>query len=308
VTPVPPSIRLDRLSKWYGDVLAVNEVSAEFGPGVTGLLGPNGAGKSTLLKCVTGMLAPSLGGASVCGEAPFGAPHVMRRVGLVPEQDPIYPGASAFEVTTYLTRLHGFSRADAAARATSVLERVGLGAAMDRPVRGYSKGMRQRAKLAQALAHDPDVLILDEPLNGLDPLGRRDIVALIHEFGAQGRCVLVSSHVLHEVESMTRRVLLMDHGRVIADGTIAEIRRDLSDRPLTVRIETTAARELARRIVALDGVERIDVGATGVLVMTKRPNDLFSALADFAADDRLPIGGYGPTDESLEAVFRYLTA
>jgi len=302
-----PSIRLDRLSKWYGDVLAVNEVSAEFGPGVTGLLGPNGAGKSTLLKVVTGMLYPSLGGVTVCGERPFDAPHVMRRVGLVPEQDPIYSGASAFEVTAYLTRLHGFSAAEAAARAQTTLERVGLAAAMDRPVRGYSKGMRQRAKLAQALAHDPDVLILDEPLNGMDPVARRDVVQLIHDLGAEGRCVLVSSHVLHEVESMTKRVLLMDHGRVIADGTIAEIRRDLSDRPLTIRVETSAPRELAGRIVLLEGVERVDVGPGLVVVMTKRPNDVFAGLAAWAVDDHVPIGGYGPTDESLEAVFRYLT-
>jgi len=307
VTPVPPSIRLDRLSKWYGDVLAVNEVSAEFGPGVSGVLGPNGAGKSTLLKCVTGMLAPSLGSATVCGVAPFGSPHVMRRVGLVPEQDPTYSGATGFEVTAYLTRLHGYSAAEAAARAQTTLERVGLAAAMDRPVRGYSKGMRQRAKLAQALAHEPDVLILDEPLNGMDPVARREVVKLIHDLGAEGRCVLVSSHVLHEVESMTRRVLLMDHGRVIADGTISEIRRDLSDRPLTIRIDTSDPRGLARRVVALEGVERVDVGALGLLVMTKRPNDLFAGLAAWAVDDRVPIGGYGPTDESLEAVFRYLT-
>ena len=302
-----PAIRLDRLSKWYGDVLAVNEVSAEFGPGVTGLLGPNGAGKSTLLKCVTGMLAPSLGTVMLCGERPFDSPHVMRRVGLVPEQDPIYARASAFEVTAYLTRLHGYSAAEAAGRAHTALERVGLAGATDRPVRGFSKGMRQRAKLAQALAHDPDVLILDEPLNGLDPVARRDIVSLIHDLGVEGRCVLVSSHVLHEVESMTRRVLLMDHGRVIADGTISEIRRDLSDRPLTIRIETSAPRELARRIVLLEGVERVDVGAGLLVVMTKRPDDLFAGLAAWAVDDHLPIGGYGPTDESLEAVFGYLT-
>ncbi len=232
----------------------------------------------------------------------------MRRVGLVPEQDPVYSGATAFEVTAYLTRLQGFSAAEAAALAQTTLERVGLATAMDRPVRGYSKGMRQRAKLAQALAHDPDVLILDEPLNGLDPVARRDVVKLIHDLGAEGRCVLVSSHVLHEVESMTRRVLLMDHGRVIADGTVAEIRRDLSDRPLTIRIDTADPRELARRVVALEGIVRVDVGKLGLLVMTRRPNDLFEGLAAWAVDDRVPIGGYGPIDESLEAVFRYLTS
>lgn len=307
MTAVPPTISLDRVSKWYGDVLAVNEVSAEFGPGVTGLLGPNGAGKSSLIKVITGMLHPSIGTVLVGGLSPFDHPQVMRRVGLVPEQDPIYPRATAYEVTAYLTRLQGFSAGEAAARARTTLDRVGLSAAMDRPVQGYSKGMRQRAKLAQALVHDPDVLILDEPLNGLDPVGRREITALIHDLGAEGRCVLVSSHVLHEVEGMTRRILMMDHGRVIADGTVEEIRRDLSDRPLTVRVDTRTPRELSMRLIGLDGVRRVDVESDGVTVMTTRPNDLFDALARLSADEELPVDGFRPTDESLEAVFRYLT-
>ncbi len=302
-----PTISLDRVSKWYGDVLAVNEVSAEFGPGVTGLLGPNGAGKSSLIKVITGMLRPSIGTALVVGKAPFDHPEIMRRVGLVPEQDPIYARATAFEVTAYLTRLQGFSSGEASARARTVLDRVGLSAHMDRPVQGYSKGMRQRAKLAQALVHDPDVLILDEPLNGLDPVGRREITGLIHDLGAEGRCVLVSSHVLHEVEGMTRRILMMDHGRVIADGTVDEIRRDLSDRPLTVRVDSRAPRDLARHLIALEGVRRIDLDLDGLTVMTTRPGDLFDALARLSADERLPVDGFRPTDESLEAVFRYLT-
>jgi ABC-2 type transport system ATP-binding protein len=306
----PPSIRLDGVSKWYGDVLAVNEVTTEFGPGVTGLLGPNGAGKSTMLKLVTGMLAPSLGAVTLCGEPPFSSPHVHRRLGLVPEQDPVYARASALEVTTYLTRLHGFPRGEAAARARAALERVGLAEAMGRPVQGYSKGMRQRAKLAQALAHDPDVLVLDEPLNGLDPVGRRDMTAAIRALGEEGRCVLVSSHVLHEVESMTHRVLLLDHGRVIADGTVAEIRRDLSDRPLTIRVETPAAREVARRLVALPGVLRVDVDReeTAVELLTSRPDDVFREIARLVTEERVPVRSFRPTDESLEAVFRYLTS
>ena len=300
-------IVLEGLSKWYGDVLAVNEVSAEFGPGVTGLLGPNRAGKSTLIKVLTGMLAPSLGRVRLLGADPFTSPSVMRRVGLVPEQDPVYVGASAFEVVSYLTRLHGFSRADAAARARDTLERVGLGAAMDRSVAGYSKGMRQRAKLAQALAHEPDVLVLDEPMNGLDPVGRREITDVIRALGAEGRCVLVSSHVLHEIEAMTRRVLMMDHGRVVADGTIQEIRRDLSDRPHAITIETRAPRDVALRLLALDGVQRVEVGPSSVSVLTTRPDDLFAEVARLVVEERLPVAEFRPTDESLEAVFRYVT-
>jgi ABC-2 type transport system ATP-binding protein len=305
-----PSIRLEDVSKWYGDVLAANEVTAEFGPGVTGLLGPNGAGKSTLLKLVTGTLAPSLGTVRLCGEPPFSTPHVLRRLGVVPEQDPVYPRASALEVTTYLTRLHGFSARDAKARARAALERVGLADAMHRRVGNYSKGMRQRAKLAQALAHEPDVLVLDEPLNGLDPPGRRDMTAAIRGLGEEGRCVLVSSHVLHEVESMTRRVLLLDHGRVIADGTVAEIRRDLSDRPLAIRVETPAARDLARRLVALEGVLRVDVARDGssLELLATRPDDVFREIARLVTEEKMPVSSFRPTDESLEAVFRYLTA
>ena len=307
-----PAITVEGVSMWYGDVLAVNEVTADFGPGVTGLLGPNGAGKSTLLKVVVGMLRPRLGTVTLLGEAPFDNPGVMRRVGLCPEQDAVYAGATAIEMLTYLTRLHGYARGDAAARAREALVRVGLEAAMDRPVAGYSKGMRQRTKLAQALAHGPDVVILDEPLNGLDPVARRDVVALIRALGDEGRCVLVSSHVLHEVEAMTHRVLMMAHGRVVADGTIEEIRRDLSDRPLTVRVETPDPRGVARRAVELAGVKRLDLGPTSLHVLTTKPVELFLALAAWAAgaegaSPALPITSWRPVDESLEAVFRYLT-
>jgi ABC-2 type transport system ATP-binding protein len=303
-----PSIRLDDVSRWYGDVLAVNQVSAEFGPGVTGLLGPNGAGKSTLLKVVTGMLHPSIGRISLCGRDPSRDPAVMRRVGLVPEQDPAYARASALEVVAYLTRLHGFSRRDSLLRARSTLERVGLGGAMGRSVVGYSKGMRQRAKLAQALAHGPDVLILDEPLNGLDPVGRREMVALVRTLGAEGACVVVSSHVLHEVESVARRVLLMDHGRVIADGTIHEIRREMSDRPLSVRVRSSAPGAVARALASLDGVRRLDLAHDGLAVWTTRPDGLFDALASLSGKDGIPIESFHPLDEDLEAVFRYLTS
>ena len=303
----PAPISLVSASKWYDEVLAVDDVSAEFGPGVTGLLGPNGAGKSTMIKLLAGMLCPSLGEVRVLGANPFSTPGIMRQVGLVPEQDPVYPRVSAYELQCYLNRLHGFPAAEAAARAQSTLERVGLAGAMDRPIAGYSKGMRQRAKLAQALSHDPHLLILDEPMNGLDPVGRREFTALIRSLGAEGRCVIVSSHVLHEVEQMTHRVLLLARGRVIAEGTIEEIRRDLSDQPLAVRIKTARPRELASRLVAMEGTRRLDVGRDALDVLTTRPDDLFAELARLSAEEGVPVAEYGPTDESLEAVFRYLT-
>jgi ABC-2 type transport system ATP-binding protein len=220
-------VRLERVSKWYGDVLGLNEVTVDLGPGVTGLLGPNGAGKSTLLKLVCGAILPSLGRVLVNGEEPFDRPAVMRRVGLCPEQDAAYPGISAWDVLTYLTRLHGYGRADARERSRRALDRVGLLEACNRSVTTFSKGMRQRFKLAQALSHDPDVVILDEPLNGLDPPGRRDMGAVIRALGDEGRCVLVSSHVLHEVETLARHILFLHQGRVLAEGTREEIRREL---------------------------------------------------------------------------------
>ena len=302
-----PAITLTGVSKWYGDVLAVNEVSGEFGPGVTGLLGPNGAGKSTLLKVITGMLAPSLGEVTLLGEPPFDNAKVMRRVGLVPEQDAVYPGATARQMVTYLTRLQGYSAGEARSRAERALDRVGLTPAMNRSVQGYSKGMRQRMKLAQALTSDPEVLVLDEPMNGLDPIARRDMTRLIRDLGEGGCAVIVSSHILHEVEGMTRRILLLDHGRLVADGTIEEIREDLSDRPLAVHVECADVRAIAKGLVTLDGVRRIDLGAQSVDVLTVRPDGLFRELARLSAEESTSIRRYGPTDETLEAVFRYLT-
>ncbi len=303
----PPSIVLSEVSRWYGDVLAVNQVTAELGPGVVGLLGPNGAGKSTLLKVVTGMLKPSLGSVSLCGSDPARDPSVMRRVGLVPEQDPLYPHASALEVVTYLTRLHGFPAREAKERATRALAHVGLADDMHRSVAGYSKGMRQRAKLAQALVHEPDVLVLDEPLNGLDPTGRRAYAEIVRGLGDEGRLVVVASHLLHEVESMARRVVMMDHGRVVADGTVHEIRADLSDRPHGLEIATGRPRDLARVLVALSGVGRVDVVHAGLKVWTTRPDDVLDALVRASSSDGIAVDSFAPLDESLEAVFRYVT-
>jgi ABC-2 type transport system ATP-binding protein len=302
-----PHVVLDHASKWYGEVLGLNEVSLDLGPGVTGLLGPNGAGKSTLIKMACGMLAPSLGRVLVNGEAPFNHPAVMRRVGLCPEQDAIYPEASAWVVLTYLTRLFGYPAAEARERARLALERLGLEQAMGRSVAGYSKGMRQRFKLAQALAHDPDVLVLDEPLNGLDPPGRRFMGDLIRALGDEGRLVLVSSHVLHEVEALARRMVVIHVGRVIADGTSRSLREEMKDIPLTIRVRSPEAGRLAEAVVGLPGVESVARGAAAVDVVTRDAAALCDAVADLAAASTVPIDAVETLDEDLEAVFRYLT-
>jgi ABC-2 type transport system ATP-binding protein len=294
------------VSKWYGDVLGLNEITADFGPGVTGLLGPNGAGKSTLLKLVCGTIRPSLGRVLVNGETPFDRPAVMRRVGLCPEQDAAYPGIAAWEVLTYLTRLHGYGREEARERARRALERVDLLEAGDRSVTTYSKGMRQRFKLAQALAHDPDVVILDEPLNGLDPPGRRDMGAVIRALGEEGRCVLVSSHVLHEVETLARHIVFLHQGRVLAEGTREEIRRELPEHPLTVRLDSDDPLALARSLLSAPGVSRVERGPRHVLAVTSQPDAFFEDLAVRTAREGLSVTAVVPADEDLEAVFRYL--
>lgn len=306
-TIAPPSIVLHEVSKWYGDVLGLNEVSVEFGPGVAGLLGPNGAGKSTMLKVICGMLRADIGTVRVCGEPTFNHARVMRRVGLCPEQDAIYPHARALDVVTYLTRLQGFSTREARERAGRALDRAGIGAVAKKSVAGFSKGMRQRFKLAQALAHDPDVLILDEPLNGLDPTGRRDFIDILNGLAEQGCCVLVSSHILHEVEAMARRIVVIHAGRLLADGTAWEIRQELSQFPMKVQVDTPHARQLAGDLAALDGIKQIEITDDGVVVLTHRPTVLLDHVAALAAEGTLPVNAIVPLDEDLEAVFRYLT-
>ena len=302
-----PTITCERVSKWYGDVLGVNEVTVEFGPGVTGLLGPNGAGKSTLIKLVCGMLRPSIGRIRLNGHNPFARSAPMVRVGLCPEQDAFYSGASAHSVVTYLTKLQGFDAGTARVRAQKALERVGLSEAAHRSVAAFSKGMRQRFKLAQALAHDPDVVILDEPMNGLDPTTRHEMGELVKALGTEGRCVLVSSHVLHEVDALAQRMVVMRHGRIIADGTARALREEMSEVPLTVSIQSETPAALAVHVVALDGVRRVERTERGLDVHTTQADDLFDAVARLAAGGDVSVDGIAPTDEDLEAVFRYLT-
>jgi len=300
-------IEIENVSKWYGEVLGLNDVTATLRPGVTGLLGPNGAGKSTLIKVICGMLRPNLGRVRVNGKAPFNRPSVMRRVGLCPEQDAVYPGASVWDVLTYFTRLHGFPKAQARDHARRALERVGLADHVHRPATAFSKGMRQRMKLAQALSHEPDVVILDEPLNGLDPPGRLEFAAMIRELGDAGCVVLVSSHVLHELEGLSDRIVVLNHGRILADGTARSIRDEMSEFPLTVRIDTPDATKLAAHLVGLEGVRRVENTEHGLEILTHQPTQLFDTVAECAAEGTFAIDAVVPMDEDLEAIFRYLT-
>ncbi len=297
-----------RASRWYGQVIALNDVSTTIGPGVTGLLGPNGAGKSTFLKLAAGQLAPSQGAVRILGRPAWGSPEVFHRVGLCPETDAFWEGLTGIQFVTALLRLTGFDEMESRRRAEAALDSVGLLEAKDRKVGGYSKGMRQRTKMAQALAHDPDVLLLDEPLTGMDPLNRRRIVDLVKKLGREGKTIVVSSHILHEVEAMTRRVLLIHNGRILAEGDVREIRDLMDEHPHMVSLRARDPRALARAIVASPHVVSLSFGADGewLTVQTQKPDEFYRALPEAAIEAGVT-EMYSP-DEDLESVFKYLVA
>jgi ABC-2 type transport system ATP-binding protein len=303
-----PALEFVRASRWYGPVIALNDVTTSVGPGVTGLLGPNGAGKSTFLKLAAGQIAPSQGEVRLLGRSAWGSPEVFHSVGLCAEADAFWESLTGAQFLTALLRLSGFDEAECARRAQAALEQVDLLAAQDRKIGGYSKGMRQRVKLAQALAHDPEVLLLDEPVSGMDPVNRRRVVDLVKRLGREGKTVVVSSHILHEVEAMTRRVLLIHNGRILAEGDVREIRDLMDEHPHMVSIRARDPRALARAVVASPTVLSLTFGAEGewLTVQTARPDEFYGALHEVAVEAGV-LEMYSP-DEDLESVFRYLVA
>ena len=303
-------ITFTHASKWYGDVIAVNDVTFNLEPGVTALLGSNGAGKSTLMKLVTGQIRPSTGEVKVFGLEPFANPEVYKRLGYCPEIDafPEHQTGRAFVNT--MARFSGLGMGEAKRRTEEVLHEVGMAERAGRKVGGYSKGMRQRIKLAQAMLLDPDVIVLDEPLNGLDPVGRREFLAVLQGLADRGKTILVSSHILFEVEQMTRSILLLTQGQLLAQGDLSVIRRYLDRFPQRIRIETTDPRRLAERLVILPfviGVE-MDLRGEGLEVRTKNPDAFYDALGDLMLDESLPVGAFHSPDNDLESIFRYLTS
>jgi ABC-2 type transport system ATP-binding protein len=306
VSAAPAVIQFQRASRWYGPVIALNDVTTALGPGITGLLGPNGAGKSTFLKLCAGQLAPSQGSVTVLGLPAWGHPELFHRLGLCPEADALWDQLTGEQFLVALLRLGGFDDAECARRAQAALETVDLVAARHRRCGGYSRGMRQRLKLAQALAHDPQVLLLDEPLTGMDPINRRRAVDLVKRLAREGRTIVVSSHVLHEVESMTRRVLLIHNGRILAEGDVREIRDLMDEHPHTVALRARDPRALARAVVGAAHVVSLTFGAEGewITVQTARPDEFYGALADPALEAGV-LEMYSP-DDDLESVFRYL--
>jgi ABC-2 type transport system ATP-binding protein len=300
-------IAADHLSKWYGQVIGLNDVTLTVPPGITGLLGPNGAGKSTFMKLITGQLKPSQGTVLVLGERIWGNPALYLRIGFCPEQDAFYERMTGLEWLTALVRLNGVTDRASGDMARHALEQVELTDAMNKKIGAYSKGMRQRVKLAQAIAHDPELLILDEPLSGMDPIARRKTIRLIKEWGRAGRSVVVSSHILHEIESMTSNILLINQGRILAEGNVHQIRDLIDEHPHTVYIKADQPRGLAREFLSDDDVLSLRFEADAVVVQTARPDAFYARLtAMAAAGDLGVVHEVTSPDDNLQAVFEYL--
>ena len=307
IVPAVPIIATDHLSKWYGQVIGLNDVTLTIGGGVTGLLGPNGAGKSTLLKLVTGQLKPSKGSVRVLGEAVWGNPAIYFRMGVCPEQDAFYDRMTGLEWLVALLRLQGYAESDARELALSALDEVDLKEAAGKRIGAYSKGMRQRVKLAQSIAHSPELLVLDEPLSGLDPLARRKTIRLLRGWAAGGRNVIVSSHVLHEIEALTSNILLMHNGRVLAEGNVHQIRDLIDEHPHTVCIRSKHPRDLAKQLVAQEDLLSLRFEDGAVFVQTAKPDAFYARLTEMAAaDDSGEIFEVTSPDDNLQAVFDYL--
>lgn len=301
-------ITLRNVSRWYGQVIGLNDVSCEISPGITALLGQNGAGKSTMMRLITGQLKPTTGDISVFGERPFAKPSIYKRIGYCPEIDNFYEYMTGRQFVNFLGRLSGYDEREARERTQRVLELVGMADRADKKIAGFSKGMRQRIKLAQAMIHDPDIILLDEPLNGLDPVGRRDYMDMLGSLAERGKAILVSSHILYEVEQLTRSILLLHRGRLLATGDLRVIRSLIDKHPHRIKIETTDPRRVAATLLTLPYVISMQFEPAGGALELEcgQPDEFYSTLPRMCQEHHLPITSMSSPDNNLEAVFSYL--
>ena len=302
-------IVFDNVSKFYGEVLGVNRVTLTIAPGVTSLVGPNGSGKTTLMNLMTGLLRPSRGHITVSG-TPVDHPEALcRKVGYCTQYDAFPPGLTGYEFVHSTLRLHGLGEAECRERALRAIAKVGLTDAAGRRVAGYSKGMRQRIRLAQAIAHDPQVVVLDEPLNGLDPMARAETIALFRQLGDEGRYVVLSSHILHEVDLISDRVILVHHGYIVAEGAIAGVRDEIDDEhPMQILVRCDRPSFVASRIFELDSAVEIKIHEDkgGLLVHTRDADRFYLLLNRLVMEHDLELEAVAPADEDVQAVYRYL--
>lgn len=304
--PAAPICEFDAVTKWYGPVIGVNDVTIRIEPGITGLVGHNGAGKSTLIKLLTGQLRPSIGRVQIRGVSAWSS-AAKRHLGYCPDVDAFYEEMSGRRFIQTMARLHGFQRHAARKRTEEVLSQVGMIDRASRPLGSYSKGMRQRIKLAQALVHNPELIVLDEPLNGVDPVGRNELIRLFRELAARGKAILISSHILDEMDTLAQRVLFICRGRILASGSLAEIREMLDDHPLRIRISASRPRPFAVALLELDTVQSVAVdGAGDLLLEVNRPRTFFRRLNEIVADGDVELQRVEVIDESTEAIFDYL--
>jgi ABC-2 type transport system ATP-binding protein len=302
-----PIISARNVSLWYGDVIGINNVSLDIGRGIIGLLGPNGAGKSTLFKCLSGQLRPRTGAVTLHSKSVWANPSIFQHVGFVPEQDAFYEDMTGHQFVSYLTELQGFTASDSAKMADEAIAQVDLLPQRDKKIREYSKGMRQRIKIAQALAHKPDILFLDEPLTGTDPVNRRAIIDLIRSLAADDKAtVLVTSHVLHEIEEMTHNIILISKGRIVADGDIYQIRDMIDAHPHAIFIDCDQPRQMAALLTPFEDIVSIDFIDGGLRVATRDPESCYSRITNLALDHELTLRRMTSPDNNLMAVFEYL--
>jgi ABC-2 type transport system ATP-binding protein len=297
-------IKIENVSRWYGNVVAVNDITMDIGPGVTGLLGPNGAGKSTILHMIAGFLAPSRGSLTVHDVPTWHHPDIYRILGLVPERDSVYAFLTGAEFVRATAKLHQLGNPGAATR--RAIEMTEMAAAADRRIATYSKGMRQRIKVAAALVHDPEILLLDEPFNGMDPRQRIHMMDLLGKLGAEGRTILFSSHILEEVEKLSGTIQVMVAGRLAASGDFREIRRLMTSRPHVFNVRSSDDRRLAALLVGRPYTTAVELTAKGLQVRTSDFGAFCAQIATLTRDQKIALRELLPTDESLESVFGYL--
>ncbi|RKU17516.1 hypothetical protein C6500_15300 [Candidatus Poribacteria bacterium] len=313
-------VQTENLSKWYGEVMGVNDVTLTIHPGITGLLGPNGAGKTSLMKLMTGQLKPNQGEVRVLDQSVWNNPELTRRVGYCPDIELAYQFMTGFEFITFFATLSGYDKSEVESRSLRVLETVDMLFAKDRPIASYSKGMRQRVKLAQALVHEPELLFLDEPLTGLDPSGRRHVMTLLQELAAQEISIIVSSHILYEIEALTETILLIHQGRILAEGTISDIRELIDEHPHKVYLSTDEPRRLAQVCLPFEDILSVTFvdgdGAVSesqkekesgdIIIETAKPDAFYARLPELLIENELSVSQLYSPDDNLSAVFKYL--
>ncbi len=309
-TTTPQMIVFEDVSKFYGDILGVNRVNLNIAPGITSLVGPNGAGKTTLMNLMTGLLRPTRGRIRILGTTPDEPETLFRKVGYCTQFDSFPRGMTGREFLKFYLTVHGYHRRDADTLTERALERVSMTEAADRKVAGYSKGMRQRIRLAQAIAHGPQVLILDEPLNGLDPMARAEIIRLFRHLADEGLYLILSSHILHEVDMMSDSVILINNGYVVAEGDVHGVRDEIEEHPMQILVRCDRPSVLAARLFAQDGAAieeaRLLTDHHGLFVKTRQPDTLYLLLNKIVIDNDLKIESVAPVDDDLNAVYQYL--